>query len=69
MARKGSVCIDGVSLTVNEQSDNKFSVCLIPHTLDETTLSDLKLGNKVNIEVDLVARYLERFVAHRLRDI
>lgn len=60
VARKGSVCVDGVSLTVNGQAGKKFSVCLIPHTLEATTLGSLKLGDAVNIEVDLIARYVER---------
>jgi riboflavin synthase len=60
VARKGSVCLDGVSLTVNEVDGCRFSVCLIPHTLDVTTLGDLRVGDPVNLEVDLVARYLER---------
>ena len=60
VAQKGSVCIDGVSLTVNSVSDRRFSVCLIPHTLEKTTLGGLEMGGKVNIEVDLIARYVER---------
>ena len=60
VARKGSVCVDGVSLTVNDVSGPGFSVCLIPHTLEVTTLGDLKPGDPVNIEVDLLARYVER---------
>jgi riboflavin synthase len=60
VARKGSVCLDGVSLTVNEVAGCRFSVCLIPHTLDVTTLGSLGVGDPVNLEVDLVARYLER---------
>ena len=60
VARKGSVCVDGVSLTVNEVEANRFSVCLIPHTLEVTTLGGLAAGDRVNIEVDLIARYLER---------
>ncbi len=63
IARKGSVCLDGVSLTVNEVDDRKFSVCLIPHTLEITTLGQLKPGDHVNLEVDLIARYLERLMA------
>ena len=62
VARKGSVCLDGVSLTVNSVDGCRFSVCLIPHTLDITTLGDLRPGDVVNFEVDLVARYLERLV-------
>jgi riboflavin synthase len=61
-ARKGSICVDGVSLTVNEQAGRKFSVCLIPHTLDATTLGGLQPGDRANIEVDLIARYVERLV-------
>lgn len=60
VAKKGSVCVDGVSLTVNEVDGVKFSVCLIPHTLEVTTLGALKPGDEVNLEVDLIARYLER---------
>lgn len=60
VARKGSVCVDGVSLTVNDVAANRFSVCLIPHTLEVTTLGYLAAGDHVNIEVDLIARYLER---------
>ncbi|HKX55916.1 MAG TPA: riboflavin synthase [Xanthomonadales bacterium] len=63
VASKGSITIDGVSLTVNEVRDNEFSVCLIPHTLQVTTLGKLQRGHQVNIEVDLVARYLERLLS------
>jgi riboflavin synthase len=60
IAPKGSVCLDGVSLTVNDVDDNRFSICIIPHTLTVTTLGGLAAGEKVNIEVDLIARYLDR---------
>ena len=60
IAPKGSVCLDGVSLTVNEVEDNQFSICIIPHTLAVTTLGHLSAGEKVNLEVDLIARYLDR---------
>jgi riboflavin synthase len=60
VARKGSVCIDGVSLTVNEVTGRRFTVNLIPHTLQVTTLGDLRAGSAVNLEVDIIARYLER---------
>lgn len=63
VAKKGSICIDGVSLTVNEIDGLRFSVCLIPHTLEITTLGLLQPGDEVNIEVDLIARYLERLVS------
>ena len=64
VARKGSVCIDGVSLTVNSVAGKIFSVCLIPHTLETTTLGGLECGDQVNIEVDLIARYLEQLGVH-----
>ena len=60
IAPKGSVCLDGVSLTVNVVDDNRFSICIIPHTLEVTTLGSLEPGQMVNLEVDLIARYLER---------
>jgi riboflavin synthase len=62
IARKGSICIDGVSLTVNEVSDDTFSVNIIPHTADVTIIGDYRVGTEVNIEVDLLARYLERLL-------
>jgi len=60
IARKGSICIDGVSLTVNRVKGRTFDVNLIPHTLKVTTLKRLSRGARVNIEVDLLARYLEQ---------
>ena len=60
VARKGSVCVDGVSLTVNRADGDVFEINLIPHTLAVTTLSRLAPGAKVNLEVDLIARYIER---------
>lgn len=60
IAPKGSACLDGVSLTVNEVNDNRFSICIIPHTLEVTTLGNLAIGENVNLEVDLIARYLDR---------
>jgi len=60
VAAKGSICIDGVSLTVNEVGHNRFGVNLIPHTIDVTTFRDKRAGDAVNIEVDLIARYVER---------
>ena len=62
VAKKGSVCVDGVSLTVNEVSENTFAVNIIPHTADVTIIGDYRQGMTVNIEVDLVARYLERLL-------
>ena len=60
VARKGSVCIDGVSLTVNDVSERSCAVNLIPHTLQVTTLGHYRAGTTVNLEVDIIARYLER---------
>ncbi len=60
IAVKGSVCLDGVSLTVNEVQDDRFGVNLIPHTLARTSLAQRAVGHYVNLEVDLIARYLDR---------
>jgi riboflavin synthase len=65
IARKGSVAIDGVSLTVNEVEGATFGVNIIPHTQTVTTLGRLQVGARVNLEVDQVARYVERLVAPR----
>jgi riboflavin synthase len=62
IARKGSVCLDGVSLTVNRVEGDEFEVNLIPHTLEVTTLGRFAAGVKTNLEIDLVARYLERML-------
>jgi len=63
IARKGSLSIDGVSLTVNEVRDDTFGVNLIPHTQTVTTLGQLKEGTRVNLEIDQVARYVERLLS------
>jgi riboflavin synthase len=63
IAPKGSVALDGVSLTVNEVADDTFSVLIIPHTLEVTTLGALAEGDHVNLEVDLMARYAARLMA------
>jgi len=62
IAEKGSICIDGASLTVNNVANNWFEVNIIPHTMQETIMSGYKIGTKVNLEVDLIARYLERLL-------
>jgi len=62
IAAKGSVALDGVSLTVNEVADHTFSVLIIPHTLKVTTLGSLAAGDAVNLEVDLMARYVARLM-------
>ncbi|MGH8739084.1 MAG: riboflavin synthase [Burkholderiales bacterium] len=63
VARKGSICVDGVSLTVNRAEGDTFEVNLIPHTLAVTTLARLAPGARVNLEVDLIARYVERVLS------
>jgi riboflavin synthase len=65
IAKKGSITVNGVSLTVNIVADDKIEINLIPHTLAATTLKDLSAGAKVNIEVDMLARYLERLIGNR----
>jgi len=62
IAAKGSITIDGTSLTVNSISARGFSVNIIPHTAQETIISDYQVGRQVNLEVDLIARYLERLI-------
>jgi len=62
IAHKGSICVDGVSLTVNTISGCIFDLNIVPHTLEETTMSSYRPGTRVNLEVDLIARYLERLV-------
>lgn len=62
IAEKGSICINGVSLTVNDVDGALFCVNIVPHTLKETTLGELRAGSKVNLEVDLLARYMERLM-------
>jgi len=69
IARKGSVCVDGVSLTVNSVSDNRFDVNIIPHTAVSTIIAGYESGTTVNIEVDLLSRYLERLITERDGDV
>jgi riboflavin synthase len=68
IARKGSITVDGVSLTTNTVENNDFSINLIPHTLEQTTLKYLKAGSKVNLEIDLIARYVERINAYTTQE-
>jgi len=63
IAEKGSVCVDGVSLTVNAVDAEGFEVALVPHTLAHTAFAETRVGDDVNLEVDLVARYVERLLA------
>lgn len=65
IARKGSITIDGVSLTVNDIEGARFGVNIVPHTHQHTTLGQLRAGDAVNLEVDLIARYLERLLQAR----
>ncbi|HKA87150.1 MAG TPA: riboflavin synthase [Haliangiales bacterium] len=62
---KGSIAVDGISLTVNRVDDHAFDVLLIPHTLDKTALGDKRPGDKVNLEVDIIGKYVEKFVKER----
>ncbi len=62
IARKGSITVDGVSLTTNSVDGASFSINLIPHTLEATTLGGLQPGSRVNLEIDLIARYVERML-------
>ncbi|MEE9445637.1 MAG: riboflavin synthase [Cocleimonas sp.] len=62
IAAKGSITIDGVSLTVNKVEKTSFEINIVPHTLQETIMGDYRTGTKINLEVDVVARYLERLI-------
>ncbi len=65
IASKGSICIDGTSLTVNEVEGREFGVNIIPHTFENTVFSTYEVGTAVNIEVDLIARYVERLLSFK----
>jgi riboflavin synthase len=65
IAQKGSICVDGVSLTVNAVEDTGFEVALVPHTITHTAFARTMVGDAVNLEVDLVARYVERLLTTR----
>jgi riboflavin synthase len=67
VAEKGSICVDGVSLTVTHVTDDAFGVSLIPTTLAETTLGELAVGSRVNLEVDVIAKYVERLLGGAAR--
>ncbi len=64
ISKKGSICLNGVSLTVNEIRDNKHCLTIIPHTLKKTTLGELQINDNINIEVDQIARYLEQLTKY-----
>jgi len=63
VAKKGSVCVDGVSLTINDVSGNSFALNIIPHTAEVTIINDYTVGTVVNVEVDMLARYIERLLS------
>ncbi len=63
VAHKGSIAIDGISLTVNELRKQAFKITIVPHTSEKTTIDDFQVGRKVNLEVDLLARYMERLLS------
>jgi riboflavin synthase len=65
IAKKGSICINGVSLTVNEIDGNVFGVNIVPHTFYVTTLDELKVNSQVNIEIDIIARHIEQLLNHK----
>jgi riboflavin synthase len=62
IVKKGSVAIDGISLTVNDQRDNRFTLNVIPHSFAKTTIGSKNPGDQVNVEIDIIGRYVERFV-------
>ena len=62
IAEKGSITVDGISLTVNDLRKNAFKLTIVPHTGEETTIADFHVGRKVNLEVDVLARYMERLL-------
>jgi len=68
LVNKGSVCVNGVSLTVVEPTDTTFSIAIIPFTFEHTTFKDLKAGDKANIEFDIIGKYLERWSAPFIRE-
>ena len=69
IAQKGSICVNGVSLTVNKIELDTFSVNIIPHTLQQTTLGQLQINDQVNLEIDQIARYVERMTQWAKQDI
>jgi len=62
IATKGSICVEGISLTVNSVEGQEFGLNIVPHTLEETNLNNAEVGRSVNLEVDIIARYLERML-------
>jgi len=62
IAKKGSITVDGISLTVNDIADDSFNLNIVPHTIDQTIIKGYKVGSKVNLEVDVIARYIEQLL-------
>ncbi len=69
IAEKGSICVDGVSLTVNKVTGSVFELNIVPHTIEETVIKHYSTGTKVNLEVDVIARYLERLLTGSTTEI
>ena len=65
IVEKGSICLDGISLTIANKFQGSFSIALIPHTLEVTTWNKKKIGDSINVEVDMMAKYLENFIGHK----
>ena len=65
IVEKGSICLDGISLTISNKFHDSFSVALIPHTLEITTWKNKKIGDSINVEVDMMAKYLENFIGNK----
>ena len=65
IVEKGSICLDGISLTISNKFHDSFSVALIPHTLEITTWKNKKIGDSINVEIDMMAKYLENFIGNK----
>jgi riboflavin synthase len=65
IVEKGSICLDGISLTIANKFEGSFSIALIPHTLEITTWNKKKIGDSINVEVDMMAKYLENFIGYK----
>ena len=65
IVEKGSICLDGISLTIANKFEGSFSIALIPHTLEITTWTKKKIGDSINVEVDMMAKYLENFIGYK----
>ena len=65
IVEKGSICLDGISLTIANKFEGSFSIALIPHTLEITTWNKKKIGDSINVEVDMMAKYVENFIGYK----